>query len=1057
MVAVRDELCGRAVGEFVLRERIGEGGFGAIYRCEQPLLGRQAVVKVLHGRLRASEHVIQRFLREARLASRLDHPYAAHVYAFGVEKQDGLLWIAMELVHGTPLDRWLRERGPMPLQQLVPFFERLAEVVHTAHEAGMVHRDLKPSNVMVMERAGRLLPKLLDWGIAKKLEEAPAPPEGRGHVSSDRSGGAADAPVAHVTMTLPARTMTDDEASGDGIPVAGVTATGTILGSPPYMAPEQFSASPDVGPSADLYALGILCFQTLTGRPPFTATSVASYAAMHAVAPVPELDPAHPAALNDFFASALAKEPRDRPASAVEMAAALRLAAGMAERDPRIPRLQEAARRQWLAEAPQPLAEGVAALDGAHNLHQARQAAHDLVRNLVRYLTGLALASRTQVQGSGDAPATLEQLRSFGREELDLTARVRLLSDLVRPLATTRMAHPIPELIDLGTRAHDHPVDRVVDLCTTAESATDEDRVRSHLAQLLPALSQLLHATSFLLDYQLVVMRDGVLENWSGLRRAQRPLADVFGGSPPDRQPVVIDFEGCVVLMLWPVAQVHAPSAGAPDELFLVDGRGRKGMRMVAAPGGYERHDVEVLDWLGATVIGDAGTHEADDRCPYLGLDPFSSADAHRFVGRERETDALINRLRQRPLQLVVGPSGAGKSSFVHAGVVPAMPAGWRVVSMRPGASPFTSLARCLAAIDVELDGTEPRGTAKLIASAGRAGVIVLVIDQLEELFTQCPDDEERLQFASLIAELSASPEAPTKVVATIRDDYLMRVEALPRLRPRVGPALFLLGNPPREDLVRTVIEPARRAGYEMSDRDLARDMADAVADRPGALALLSFTAARLWDLRDRRLRQLTRKAYDALGGVSGALGQHAEEVLAAMPADDRRLSREAFRRLVARDGTRVAIAPEELRQALASERCTVVLDQLIRARLLVAREADDSEGGNVEIAHEALVSAWPRLASWLREDSDRAACTTTCDPPPGSGQNAGVHPACSGAAKCSPTWSAGNARDWASPTPRQRLPRPARAKPLAGAAGAEWRSVLPWSYSPWPSRCFCG
>src|SRR3954447_925527 len=162
------------VGEFVVRERIDAGGFGAVYRCEQPLLGRQAVVKVLHQRLRRNDVVLQRFMREAQLASRLDHPYAAHVYAFGIEHDDGLFWIAMEMVQGTALDRWLRERGPLTLEQFVPFFERVAEVVQTAHERGIVHRDLKPSNVMVIERAGRLLPKLLDFGIAKLLDDAEA-------------------------------------------------------------------------------------------------------------------------------------------------------------------------------------------------------------------------------------------------------------------------------------------------------------------------------------------------------------------------------------------------------------------------------------------------------------------------------------------------------------------------------------------------------------------------------------------------------------------------------------------------------------------------------------------------------------------------------------------------------------------------------------------------------------------------------------------------------------------------------------------------------------------
>jgi len=175
-MGARDELCGRTVGEFVLRERIGEGAYGAVYRCEQPLLGREAVVKVLHQRLRGSEVVFQRFMREARVASRLDHPYAAHVYAFGIEHDDGLFWIAMEMVQGTTLTRWLRDRGPLPLAQFVPFFECVAEVVQTAHDRGIVHRDLKPANVMVIERAGRLLPKLLDFGVAKLLDGASSSP-----------------------------------------------------------------------------------------------------------------------------------------------------------------------------------------------------------------------------------------------------------------------------------------------------------------------------------------------------------------------------------------------------------------------------------------------------------------------------------------------------------------------------------------------------------------------------------------------------------------------------------------------------------------------------------------------------------------------------------------------------------------------------------------------------------------------------------------------------------------------------------------------------------------
>src|ERR1044071_7926649 len=204
-MADKDDLSGRKIGDFILRERIGEGGFGAVYSCDQPLFRREAVIKVLHRRLRGREIIVQRFLREAQLASRLDHPYAAHVYAFGIEEHDKLLWIAMERVHGITLAEWLKTHGPMPLPQFAPFFERVASVVQSAHECGILHRDIKPSNVMVIERAGELLPKLLDFGVAKLLDGA-ALPEGLPEIhvpprpATDDSG---DSPISVVRRTGP--------------------------------------------------------------------------------------------------------------------------------------------------------------------------------------------------------------------------------------------------------------------------------------------------------------------------------------------------------------------------------------------------------------------------------------------------------------------------------------------------------------------------------------------------------------------------------------------------------------------------------------------------------------------------------------------------------------------------------------------------------------------------------------------------------------------------------------------------------------------------------------
>jgi WD40 repeat protein/serine/threonine protein kinase len=974
------------VGEFVLRERIDEGGFGAVYRCEQPLLGRQAVVKVLHQRLRRNDVVLQRFMREAQLASRLDHPYAAHVYAFGIEHDDGLFWIAMEMVQGIALNRWLRDRGPLPLEQFVPFFERVAEVVQTAHERGIVHRDLKPSNVMVIERAGRLLPKLLDFGIAKLLDEAALP-----HNGSQRPSGVIESPHPVVAEASP-RPLAPSEIStltGTSAPPAKnglqqrLTHADATVGSPPYMSPEQWSNAVTVGTGSDLYALGVVAYEALTGRRPFVAQTLSEYVDLHCFAEVPPLGNGFSPSLDRLFQRALAKRPEDRWGSALELAAALRAASGLGTGSADLPKLDETTRDAWLADAPQPLAESIAALEGARNAHQARDTAQELVRNLLSYLLALALATHAQVREDRSDPALLELVRTMRRRDLVDHERVRLLRLLVRPLTSRRRAHPIPELVDLVTpRAEDGTdgLDPILALHTTTDHSGTEDIVRSRLARLVPELTQLLRKTAFVLDYVLIVPRDDAAERWTGLRRQRRAVATLHAGELVKDHPMLLDREGRICVDLWPVVQAVAPTEGAEPELFLFDGRGRNGARLVAAPAGFEHHDPSVWEWVAVRVIADLEVNaevSSDDHPPYLGLTSFSVNDSDRFVGREWEVEGFLNRLRQRPLQVVVGPSGAGKSSFVHAGVIPGLPQGWRIITVRPGGAPIAALAARLSAANITttdlrpvLEGS-PAAAAALVAHAAASGTIVVVIDQLEELFTLCTNPAERVQFAAVIAQLAASADAPIRVICAIRDDFLMQLETLAPLRPLLSPALVLLGNPSRDALVRIVDEPARRAGYALSDPELANDMVNVVVDRPGALALLSFTASRLWELRDRRFRQLTRNAYDAMGGVGGALGRHAEATLDTMSPNEQGFVREVFRHLVTADGTRAVITSKELHQRLSTPRADAVIDKLVAARLITVSESESES--HVEVIHEALISAWPRLQRWVREDVDGA------------------------------------------------------------------------------------
>jgi WD40 repeat protein/serine/threonine protein kinase len=334
------DLSGRVLGDYLLREKIADGGYGDVYRAEHRLLKRVAVVKVLNEERQRHDHAEERFLREAQLASRLRHPYAAHIYDFGVADEDGLLWIAMELVEGVTLGEWLEKHGPMGLEEFVPFFEDVAEVVHAAHAAGIVHRDLKPSNVMVTERNGRRVPKLLDFGIAKGEvaplfeDEEPVDASGRNKIVTELIR----ATPRHVYRTKPApiRPVARDPAHQRRI-----TGTGAGVGSRPYMAPEQWYNASGVGPPADTYSLGIMVYEALTGRRPFTAESTDEFFRYHCHAPVPALGRGLSPDLDRILSRALAKAPERRHGNVLELAADLR---AVLRADPRA-QLQSLTRR----------------------------------------------------------------------------------------------------------------------------------------------------------------------------------------------------------------------------------------------------------------------------------------------------------------------------------------------------------------------------------------------------------------------------------------------------------------------------------------------------------------------------------------------------------------------------------------------------------------------------------------------------------------------------------------------------------------------------------------
>ncbi|MBP9203642.1 MAG: protein kinase [Kofleriaceae bacterium] len=928
-----DPLLGRTLGDFVVRERLAAGAFGEVYVADQPVLERQVVVKI--ARHDGAPTAVQQFLAEARLASRLDHPFAAHVYGFGAEA-DGLLWIAMERVRGTPLDE-LVDGGPLPLARAVPLLRRLCEVVQAAHELGLIHRDIKPGNVLVVARAGSLYPKLLDFGLARD----------------------------HAAL-----------AAGD----AGTSAGSGAGGTPLYMAPEAWVGGAAVGPAVDLYALGAVAYQLLAGRPPFQGRTVRELAMHHARTAPPPLPDAVPAQVGAAVTRALAKRAAERFPTALAFADALIETSGITLEVADLPRLDEPTRDDALARAPQPIADAVADLDAAADPAVACAALWAVADTIAHVVGVVALACARRIGGgraveSPELAALTEQLRRTG---LDGAGLWRLAREATRPLAAVPAVHPLPELVALffdGAADVTTALDQLHRSRDRQPGARDGfEAQRTFLLGVVPVLARAVRAVEFLSAYSLVAPRPGeptAVEAWMGVSRRTRPRlarpadADVLPG------PALIDPAGGVVATLGPWVELAEPAPGQPPTLFWVIGPGRRGARLITRPERFTRESSEVWPHDDAAASAAATS-------PYLGLSTFTAADAGLFFGREREVEAVVNRLAAQSLLAVVGPSGAGKSSFVQAGVLPALGPRWQVVVVRPGPTPLASLAARLGAAGLAVDAAalsaDPGALRARLASTTRAdgAGLVLVVDQFEELFTLCLDPDEQAAYAAAIVGAADDADPHLRVMLTVRDDFLIRAAQLPALRGVLAARLTLVTTPAADELRRILVEPARRAGFTFEDDALATEMVDEVATKPGALALLSFTASRLWQLRDGATRQLTRKAYRALGGVGGALAQHAEATMAALPAAHQPAVREMFRHLVTADGTRAVLSRAELLQVAGGETAAPALEALIHARLLTAME-DAARGESIEVVHETLLAAWPRLVGWRQQDAETA------------------------------------------------------------------------------------
>ncbi|RLU96809.1 DNA-binding protein [Streptomyces griseocarneus] len=410
-----------------------------------------------------------------------------------------------------------------------------------------------------------------------------------------------------------------------------------------------------------------------------------------------------------------------------------------------------------------------------------------------------------------------------------------------------------------------------------------------------------------------------------------------------------------------------------------------------------------------------AGPGPQDDAvCPYRGLSAFGSEDARWFFGREQATASLIAQLTRHvggagPL-LVVAPSGTGKSSLLRAGLIPALARGvlpapgagtWRPVLLTPGEHPvgelLTLLARATGAAHSELSGAwadSPRRFAATVrdrATRAHAVRLALVVDQFEELFTLCQDQRERHTFTGMLHALATAPEtgpengtedAPSApaclAVLGIRADFYGHCLAHPELVAALRHGHVPLGPMNAAQLREAITGPAERAGLSVEPglvELLLRDVGTALdttgnspaTPRAGVLPLLSHALLATW--QQRTDTTLTVNGYQLTGGICGAVATTAEHAYTALPPEQQPVARRLLLHLVHLDDAGETGRRMEHRRLLerdpAPEAAAAVLDMFARARLLTL-DAD-----HVELAHEALLRAWPRLREWI--DADRA------------------------------------------------------------------------------------
>jgi energy-coupling factor transporter ATP-binding protein EcfA2 len=390
----------------------------------------------------------------------------------------------------------------------------------------------------------------------------------------------------------------------------------------------------------------------------------------------------------------------------------------------------------------------------------------------------------------------------------------------------------------------------------------------------------------------------------------------------------------------------------------------------------------------------------ASDICPYRGLQyfDFTEADAKYFYGRQAVTDRLIEKVRQSNFLTLLGASGNGKSSLVRAGLLYQLQQGrklsgsdtWQLRIFRPGEHPLQSLAQ--AFLDAELSDIQRAsqlGQAEDLINKGSQGLgqlidaancerVVLVVDQFEEVFTLCENDQERKHFFDSL--LTALQRCGRKfcLVLTMRADFFGKCAEYAELAAKIQENLLTVTPMNRQELEQAIIAPAKQVNLTV-EPELVEQIIDDMGDSPGILPLLQYTLTEIWQQRTGE-GKLTLATYSRFGGVKGTLQKRATEVYESLSPQEQLATKHIFLELThfgdGTEDTRRQVSKKQLITGEYSEDLiNKVIERLTNDKLIVSssilteKESELNESEIIEVIHETLIRNWDKLRIWIKEN----------------------------------------------------------------------------------------